>query len=49
MKIILIISILALHYVHDRFKNQLKIYTASGAALQQQMVSAQSRETNLRK
>ena len=36
MRIIIIVSISALRHTHDRFENQLKVYTASGAALPQQ-------------
>ena len=36
MRIIITVSISVLRHTHDRFENQLKAYTASGAALQQQ-------------
>lgn len=36
MRIIIIVSISALRHTPDRFENQRKVYTASGAAPQQQ-------------
>ena len=47
MRIIIIVSILAPRHTHDRFEHQLKVYTASGAALQQQEIDGRKHGTDI--